>query len=162
VPESSDSVKLLVVAALVASMDQLTKVAVVSAIGPAKPKSRLDLPGGWIALDYTENRGIAFGLLSELGPLLAVASVVVLIALLSHYMRTSAPPVCESIGLGAILGGAVGNLIDRARLGYVIDFVSIGAWPTFNVADSAITVGAVLLIWGWMYPGVPRDRTQMS
>jgi signal peptidase II len=162
VPASRDSITLLATAALIASADQLTKQAVATALGPGQPDGRLDLVGGWIALEYTENRGIAFGLFSGLGPLLTVASVVVLVALLIHFSRTSAPPVWESIALGAILGGAVGNLIDRARLEFVIDFVSIGAWPNFNVADSAITVGAAILIWGWTFSGLPADRTQMS
>jgi signal peptidase II len=73
--------------------------------------------------------------------------VVVILAAL--YLRSGTPPWWQSIGVGLLAGGAAGNLADRARLGYVVDFVSVGRWPNFNVADSAITVGAVILITGW-------------
>ena len=60
-----------------------------------------------------------------------------------------------------MLGGAIGNLIDRARLGYVIDFLDLRVWPVFNVGDSAITIGVTLLIWHALFPGrqhVTRDK----
>ena len=88
-----------------------------------------------------------------MAPLLAAGSVLVLGVLLAHFMRTDAPPLWQTMALGAILGGAIGNLLDRIRLGYVVDFVSIGPWPNFNVADSAITLGVLALIWAWAKGG---------
>jgi len=109
---------------------------------------------GLFGLTHVRNTGVAFSLLSNLDPrwvhpflilatVLAMGAVLVYIAYLPG---GGAAPV----GLGLILGGAVGNLIDRARLGYVVDFLDLywrnHHWPTFNVADVGITVGVVLLM----------------
>jgi signal peptidase II len=150
VPERSDGVLLAATAALVAGLDQVTKAAVVAALGPAQPDSRLDLLGPWVAIEYAENRGAAFGMLSGLAPLLALMSLAILASLLVQYWRQPRTPLWQTLALGAIVGGAAGNLLDRVRLGYVVDFIAVGAWPNFNVADSAISVGVVLLLWGWL------------
>lgn len=103
---------------------------------------------------HVRNRGVAFGFLSNLNPswvnpLLIVATVFAMAAVLAylHYLPGRGPAPC---GLGLILGGAVGNLIDRARLGYVVDFLDVHwrqfHWPAFNLADIGITVGVFLLI----------------
>jgi len=131
--------------------DQLSKALIVSMIGPTEPEKRIDIVGSWIALEYAENRGAAFGLLVGLGPMLTVGSIVVIGVLLFHQLRTLDPPLKETLATGAIVGGAVGNLADRVRLDYVIDFVSVGAWPNFNVADSAITLGVAVAIWSWLF-----------
>ena len=159
-PERSDTATLVAVAACVAATDQLTKFFLVSTIGRSRLESRFEVVGGWLALEYTENRGAAFGLLSGLVPILTVASIAVLIGLLLHYMRQARPPLWQTLAIGGIAGGALGNLLDRFRLGYVIDFVSVGPWPNFNIADSAITIGVLILIWGSTRPtaafGMPR------
>jgi signal peptidase II len=164
VPARSDTVTLVAVAASVAATDQLTKYIVGSAHGPGRIVSRVELAGGWLALEYTENRGAAFGLLSGLAPILAVTSLAVLAGLLLHYMQQARPPFWQTMAIGGIAGGAVGNLLDRFRLGYVIDFLSVGPWPNFNVADSAITMGILVLIWSWSRPptafGMPRAIDQ--
>ena len=165
-PARSDTVTLVAVAASVVATDQLTKSLVVSTIGPSRLESRVEVVAGWLALEYTENRGAAFGLLSGLVPILAVASIAILTGLLLHYMRQARPPLWQTVAIGGIAGGAVGNLLDRFRLGYVIDFLSVGPWPNFNVADSAITIGVLVLIWGWTRPttafGMPRAIDQSS
>jgi len=137
------------VAGVVLVLDQLTKAWIVSALTPLSPP-RLDLLGKWLSLEYTENRGVAFGLLSGLGLFVVVAPLVVVAILAALYLRTDSPSVWQSIGIGLLTGGAAGNLADRLRLGFVVDFVSVGRWPNFNVADSAISVGAVILVAGWM------------
>jgi signal peptidase II len=166
VPARSDTVRLVAVAASVVTTDQLTKSLVVSTIGPHRLESRVELAAGWLALEYTENRGAAFGLLSGLVPVLVVASIAVLTGLLLHYMRQARPLPWQSIAIGGIAGGAVSNLVDRFRLGYVIDFLSVGPWPNFNVADSAITIGVLVLIWSWTRPtmsfGMPPAIDQSS
>ena len=165
-PAHSDTIALIAVGAAVAAIDQLTKLLLVSAIGPDRFASRVEVADGWLALEYTENRGAAFGVLSGLMPVLTVASIAILALLLMHYMRQERPPLWHTLAIGAIAGGAVGNLVDRVRLGYVIDFLSVGPWPNFNVADSAITVGVLVLIWGWTRPatapGVARVIDQGS
>ena len=60
------------------------------------------------------------------------------------------PACCQRYGMILVLGGALGNLIDRIRLGYVVDFVDLRVWPVFNLADSAITIGIALLVWGML------------
>lgn len=133
-------------------MDQVTKALV-----------RRDLPlyetheiiPGLLALVHGRNRGMAFGFLSGGGlpaqaAVLAVLSAGVLLLVLSHWRRLADGPVLLRTALSLVAGGAVGNLIDRIRLGYVTDFVHVywrhHQWPDFNVADSAITVGIVLLL----------------
>ncbi len=109
---------------------------------------------GFFGLVHVRNTGVAFSLLSNLDPrwvhpLLILATMLAMGAVLAYIAflpcRGAAP-----VGLGLILGGAIGNLIDRARLGYVVDFLDLywrnHHWPTFNVADIGITVGVVLLL----------------
>jgi signal peptidase II len=102
---------------------------------------------------YTENTGIAFGQLQEGGSFgrwfFVVLAAAAAIAVLSYFLRT---PSNEDRVLGAcalLLAGITGNMLDRIRLGYVIDFIALHAgsyhWPTFNVADASITIGAILL-----------------
>jgi signal peptidase II len=160
-PARSDTVTLVGIAASVFAFDQLTKFLLVSMIGPDRFESRVDFIDGWLALEYTENRGAAFGVLSGLVPILTAASIAVLIGLLLHYMRQVKPPLWHTLAIGAVVGGALGNLVDRVRLGHVIDFLSVGPWPNFNVADSAITVGVLVLIWGWTRPASSFDMARV-
>jgi len=111
------------------------------------------LINGFLDLVYTENPGIAFGQLQEGGSFgrwfFVVLATAAAIAVLYYFMRT---PRNDDRVLGAcalLLAGILGNLTDRVRLGYVIDFIVLHAgnyhWPTFNVADASITLGAILL-----------------
>jgi len=95
-------------------------------------------------LTLVHNRGAAFGILKNQLPLFIITSLfaVTLIALSLKEKRRS---LLYRVALSLILGGALGNLIDRLTLGYVIDFLDFRIWPVFNVADSAITIGAGLL-----------------
>jgi len=99
-------------------------------------------------LTLVHNRGAAFGILKNQTPLFIAASAVAIV-LLVVYLRSArlsgGKLTVPALALGLVLAGAVGNLIDRVFLGYVIDFIDVGFWPVFNVADSAISVGAVLL-----------------
>jgi len=151
-PERSDAGLVIGLAASVAAIDQLTKFVVVSKIGPGRWESQVEILEGWLALEYTENRGAAFGVLAGIAPVLTWVSIAILTGLLWHYSRQTRPPLWHTLAIGAIAGGALGNLFDRVRLGHVIDFVSVGPWPNFNVADSAITVGALVLLWGLTRP----------
>ncbi len=149
-PARSDAIALIAIAAVIAAFDQLTKVAVRSMVGPNQGGGRLDLVEDILALEYTENRGAAFGFFEGLGPVLTLASVAVLIVLVLSYAGQVQPPVWQTVSTGLIAGGALGNLADRVRLGHVVDFVSVGAWPNFNVADTAITIGAGVWLLGWL------------
>ncbi len=141
----------LVSAILLGAVDQATKIWAVRNL----PLFELrEIVPGLFGLVHVRNTGVAFSLLSNLDPrwvhpllilvtLLAMGAVLAYIAYLP--CRGAAP-----VGLGLILGGAIGNLIDRARLGFVVDFLDLywrnHHWPTFNVADVGITVGVVLLM----------------
>jgi signal peptidase II len=141
-----------VVALLALVLDQVTKAMIVAAIGPAQPASSISLIGTWFSLEYVENRGTAFGLFSGAGPVLLVAVVLTLLILAWHVVCSPQQTRIQRVAFGLVLGGALGNLTDRLRLGYVIDFVSIGWWPNFNLADSAICIGVTLLLWVWLVP----------
>ena len=144
-----------VLAIAVVVVDRVTKLAIIAAI-PYGTHGIPVVPG--LMLTHVHNRGIAFGLFNDSGaiarwvlPMMVVLSVVI-IAWLA--MRHSAGSRVVSVSFGLILGGAIGNLWDRLQYGWVVDFIHVWvlvgnrrwSWPDFNVADSAITVGATLLI----------------
>jgi signal peptidase II len=133
-------------AALVVVADQVTKAWLTSFLDPGESVS---IVGDWVRLVHGQNNGALFGLFRESAPLFAVVSVGV-IALIVGYHARSGRSVYLSVTLGLLLGGALGNLIDRFRLGYVVDFVDLGIgsfrWYTFNVADAAISVSLVMLV----------------
>jgi signal peptidase II len=99
------------------------------------------------------NRGIAFGMFSGGGVLLVLFALVALAALLVFFARHRARPLVW-LPTGLLIGGATGNLIDRAREGAVTDFIDLPAWPAFNVADMAITFGVLTLL--YVLEGPPR------
>jgi signal peptidase II len=134
-------------------LDQLTKAWVVATLADG-PQSII---GDTVELRLSRNPGGAFSLLTGFTPLLAVLAVIVAVVLVRVAQRMTDPVMV--IALSLVLGGAIGNLLDRVfrapgfLRGEVVDFIRIGAFPSFNVGDSAITIGAVLLlVWGW------RDR----
>jgi len=130
----------LVVLAVLA-LDQATKALVVSGLDRG---DRRDLFAG-VDLVHVRNEGIAFGLLDGGGTALTVVTLAAL-ALLLAYFALHAGRQLLWLPTGLLLGGAVGNLLDRAREGAVIDFVDLPLWPAFNVADVAITLGVLALL----------------
>ena len=145
-----DRIRVLVIAAVVVMADQITKWMVVAWI---PVQSRIEILDGYLALNHVRNRGAAFGLFADapsgfvrIG--LIVVSVLA-VALIWAYAREGWHQPRIVLAFGFILGGAIGNLVDRLRLHYVVDFVDVHwgqwHWPSFNVADAAITLGAVTL-----------------
>ena len=98
-------------------------------------------------LHHVHNRGAAFGIMQSGGLVFVVVALIVLAAVfvLNAQIRRSGPAVTAAVGL--IAGGTLGNLVDRLRFGYVVDFIDLRWWPVFNVADSAICIGVGLLMW---------------
>ena len=132
-----------VVSGLTAVADQLTKQFVIARFVPGES---LPLLPPLLHLTYVQNTGAAFGLFKGQQRLFVIMAVV-MIFYLFWMLRRGAPMNSRSAWACALaLGGAVGNLIDRVRLGYVIDFIDLRVWPVFNLGDSAITVGVVLLL----------------
>lgn len=106
----------------------------------------IPLLSGWISLTRVENTGIAFGLAGQV-PLAVPAAIALTFLFLLFYNRPrwTRPPLVRA-ALALLAGGAVGNLVDRIRVGAVIDYLDIRVWPVFNLADIAVTAGAGLLI----------------
>jgi len=141
-------------AAGVVVVDQLTKAWIVAALPHG---SERDVVPGLFRLIHTRNRGIAFGLLGSSGPLVQTLLLVVVVAvvgvLIRQLLRGDGDRLAGA-GLSLVLGGALGNLADRLLRGEVVDFLDVylrvggreRSWPTFNVADSCITVGAAVVI----------------
>ena len=124
------------------AVDQAVKALVRSTIDRGET---VDLVLG-VRLVNVRNRGIAFGLLAEGGVLLVLFAIAALVALLVFFFRHRDRPLVW-LPTGLLIGGATGNLIDRAREGAVTDFLDLPLWPAFNVADVAITFGVLTLLY---------------
>ena len=135
----------LLTALLVVAADQLSKTWIRTnlAVGQSIPEV------GFLRLTHVTNTGSAFGLFQgQTFPLTIVSLVSVTVLLLYALLFYRRFPFLDNwlawVGLSLILGGTVGNLIDRLRLGYVTDFIDFGFWPAFNLADSAVVVGVII------------------
>ncbi len=137
-------------ASVVVLLDQLTKAWLASFLAPGQSVNVL---GDLVRLVHAQNNGGLFGLLRGQALPFALISLVVVGFIVAYHARSGL-----SITLGLLLGGALGNLIDRLRLGYVVDFVDAGIdglrWYTFNVADAAISVAILLLLAASIWPSV--------
>lgn len=135
----------LVLAGVVLVADQLTKAWIIANVEPGQ---QLPVVGDLVRLVFSRNTGALFGLFRDNATLFGIVSIGVIAAIAVYHARAPRSAVL-SVALGLLLGGAVGNLMDRVRLGYVVDFVDAGIgdlrFYTFNVADSAIS-GALLLM----------------
>jgi signal peptidase II len=136
-------------AGLIVTIDQATKQLAITNI------ARGDQVGVFPGLDLTNarNTGVAFGAL-EGGGLIVAVLIGISLALLVGYFAVNLDKPWLWLPVGMLLGGALGNLADRAREGAVIDFIDPVRWPAFNVADSCIVVGVLLLL--WLVEGRPR------
>jgi signal peptidase II len=142
---------LLLMAVIVVS-DQVTKWLVDTRMELHESRPLID---GLLSLTYVRNRGAAFGIMSDAdlpyqSVFFSIVSLLALLAIVTYAWRTPVHSRLPQTALALIMGGAAGNVLDRARLGYVIDFVDAywgtHHWPAFNVADSAISVGVSLLL----------------
>lgn len=141
----------LLIAVSVIVLDQLTKAVALIYLSPGVP---LDVVEGLVSMTLVRNPGLAFGLLGGLPATWRWVVVALSLGALLVLARVALRVLAQGSGLdltavGLIFGGAVGNLVDRARFGAVVDFVDVHFrgyhWPAFNVADSAISIGVVLL-----------------
>jgi len=153
----------LIVIALVSAPDQWSKLWIRAhlALGESLPITDR------LSLIYIENRGSAFGLLANQTFLLITVSIAGLLFILLFLRYLSPATTLSMVSIGLILGGAVGNLIDRLRFGYVTDFIYIRLWsdfywPAFNIADAAITVGVFVLIYSFYKSGVFRKAYERN
>jgi signal peptidase II len=131
---------------LVVALDQGAKALIEANLVPGEQVDVL----GPLSLTLSHNRGVAFGLAGGGGGALVALTVLALVVVGVLFARNPTRPGMW-VAMGLLAGGAVGNLIDRVRQGEVTDFVSVGPWPAFNLADAAITAGVVLLALGYLW-----------
>lgn len=134
---------LIGLAVAAAGIDQTSKALVIRNLRGRPPIAEL---GGLFQLNYTRNTGAAFSILPSGGWIFTVVAIAVVVAVLLFYGRLQHRGRLITAGLGLVLGGAIGNVIDRLRFGYVVDFIDFGWFPVFNLADSAIVCGVGFLI----------------
>jgi len=146
-----DYALLVGIAGIVVALDQWTKWLVRENL----PFQSTWLPPelSWLSpyarIVHWSNRGAAFGMLQDAWLIFTILALLVIVAILYYYPRVPAGDWTLRLALGLQLGGAAGNLIDRLRfMGSVTDFISIGTFPVFNIADSAISIGVVVLLLG--------------
>lgn len=148
-PDPSPSSRWLAIAGIalpVLALDQLSKWVILEYLAGEDDSGRMDLIGPWLALDYVENRGAAFGILQGHSDLLLIVAFIVVIGIAVMFQRMLGASRLQTVATGLIVGGAIGNIVDRVRYGFVIDFVAVGPFPRFNVADSAITIGVLVMV----------------
>jgi signal peptidase II len=131
-------------ALLVAAADQFSKLWIRS-----YSEGQVIFQAGFLRIIHIGNTGAAFGLFQDQSFFLTIVAfigitIILLIALFFSHRLSALDTIPGSLVLGLILGGTVGNLVDRLRYGHVTDFISVSIWPTFNIADSALTIGVIL------------------
>lgn len=141
-------------AAAIVVLDQITKAAILKRFFIHESYTVID---GFFNLVYVMNPGAAFGFLANMSEtfryvfFIGITALVILL-IIYYIVKSTSQNILYIISLTLIFAGAVGNLIDRIRFGAVVDFLDVyigtAHWPAFNVADSSISVGAVLMIWG--------------
>jgi signal peptidase II len=158
-------------AVAIVAVDQIAKAVVTSSLQPGQSASVI---GDLVRVVFGQNSGALFGLFKDNAVMFGVVSLVVVGVIVAYHAR-AASSLYLTITLGLLLGGAVGNMLDRLRLGYVVDFVDVGLgtvrFYTFNVADSAISVAILLLFLAAIWPSLvegaavgdgPRDERRRS
>lgn len=135
----------LVVAAVVVVLDQITKALVIRALGPPENGATATIIPKVLDFRHDMNTGAAFNLFQGRSTTLLIIGVIVIGVLIYYYRALPQRNPWLRVAVGGVLGGAVGNIIDRLRLGHVTDWIHITHYPTFNVADSCVTLGMITL-----------------
>ena len=154
---------LFILAVIIISFDQWTKYLVRTQL----QFGQTWVPWDWLApyarIVYWHNSGAAFGLGQNLSLLFTILAIVVSCAIIVYYPRIPKEDWPLRVALGMQFGGAIGNLIDRLTIGFVTDFISVGNFPVFNVADSSVSVGvAVLIIGMWIVERKKKSGLSIS
>lgn len=142
---------IFVIPGIIVAIDQYTKWLV---------RQNLALGESWMPIDWLApyarvlhwyNTGVAFGLFQGGGIIFILLPIIIVIGILVYFPKISDEEWSLRLALSLQLGGALGNLVDRITIGHVTDFISLGRFPVFNIADSAITIGVVVLVIGVWY-----------
>ena len=150
------SLAAIVVAAVAA--DQLTKQVVARALTLGE---EVQIAGPF-SIHHVRNSGIAFGFFASATSIVIVVTAVAVGWMLVFFSRSGGRHPVLPVALGLVLGGSLGNLLDRVRLGYVVDFIAIGIWPKFNLADTMISIGIVLMLWSGMREHPPQHASERT
>jgi signal peptidase II len=158
-----DYLILALIAGAIIVLDQWTKALV---------RNNLALGESWMPWEWLRpfarvlhwyNNGVAFGLFQNGGIIFIILPILVVLAIIFYYPQVPNEEWSLRLAMGLQLGGALGNLIDRLTIGHVTDFISVGNFPIFNIADSAITVGVIVLILGvWIQDRREKARTESA
>jgi signal peptidase II len=138
----------VLIACAVVVVDQVAKYIVICSVPQG---TRIDVLGVALRISHIRNSGAIFGVMRSSGGYFTVFSVVAAVVLVVVLLLSRKARGLVKVGMGLVLGGAIGNLIDRLRIGAVVDFLDIGVsnevrWPSFNVADLAITLGVIFIV----------------
>lgn len=147
---------LLVIAGLIIAFDQWTKSLVRANLEFQEVWSPWPWLAPYVRIVHWRNTGAAFGIFQGFGDIFTVLAILVAIAIVYYFPQVPREDWPLRLAMGLQLGGAVGNLIDRVTIGWVTDFVSVGRFPVFNVADASISIGVAVLIVGVWW----KDRHQ--
>lgn len=139
----SSDLKIILVVVVAVALDQITKVIIRSSFFLHES---IALIGNFLRFTYVENPGMAFGIRIGQNKFFTFFSLFASIALVIYLYRIRNEKFLPRFALALILGGAIGNLIDRVLFGQVADFIDFGWWPVFNIADMAVSIGMALLI----------------
>ena len=151
---SSQWAALLAIALAALIGDQLTKSIVADHLSLDDARH----VAGPLSIHHVQNSGIAFGLFASATPIVTMLTAVAVGWMLFFFARSGARHPVLPIALGLLIGGSASNLIDRIRLGHVTDFIDLRFWPAFNLADSFIVLGVLVLLAALLVPQRPQSR----
>jgi signal peptidase II len=153
------------IATVIVALDQWTKELVranIPAGGTWLPES-LEWLSPYARIVHWYNTGAAFGMFKDASTVLTVLAFIVIAAIIYYYPQVDQSDWSLRIAMSMQLGGAIGNLTDRLRIGHVTDFISVGNFAVFNVADASISVGAVVLLLGvWMMEKAEKEKKRTA
>lgn len=148
----------VVVGAIVAVIDQITKAMAINALGPPEQLNSTTIIPRILDFRHDQNTGAAFSIFQGRSTTLLLIGVIVIGVLVYYYRALPQGNPVLRIAVGGVLGGAIGNIIDRVRLGHVTDWIHVSHYPTFNFADSCITVGMITLAFYLIFLDRPARR----
>jgi signal peptidase II len=154
---------LIVTAIVIISLDQYSKYLV---------RQNLDLwtetwvPWDWmlpyVRIVHVQNTGVAFGMFQGFGDIFSIIAIIVALIIVFYFPRVPASDWSLRLAMSLQLSGAIGNLIDRLTIGHVTDFVSVGNFPVWNIADASITIGVIVLILGVWITEIEEKKKKVS
>jgi len=152
---------IFLIAAIIVGLDQWTKWLVRTNIAPGETwlPTSLQWLSPYARIVHWYNRGAAFGMFQQGNMVFTLLAFVVVAAIIYYYPQISTVDWPLRLAMSMQLGGAIGNLVDRLTIGHVTDFISVGTFPVFNIADASISVGCVVLLLGvWWQERVAKKE----